>query len=83
MAYVSNDYVFYHQTKTSFDFWYKRELNLKSLIVNSLLILYGCLFRVFFFFFYLYPPTPESLKFWIHPCICLIYIEWVKDQRPY
>ena len=58
MAYFSNDYVFYHQTKTSFDFWCRRELNLKSFIVDSLLILYGCLFRVFFFL--LIPPPPSG-----------------------
>ena len=50
MISISDDYTFYLQTKILISIWCRRELNLRFLMINSLLILYGYLFGVFFFF---------------------------------
>ena len=46
MISISDDYTFYLQTKILISIWCRRELNLRFLMINSLLILYGYLFGV-------------------------------------
>ena len=65
MAFISDDCIFYYQTNTSISIWCRRELNLGSLMFNSLLILYGIMgaylevfFLFSFFFFGAYTPAP-------------------------